>query len=86
MQGAKRNETLPAVRLSTMSNRVDLDIAAFLDSPQAGALTRPGREEVQTIARRFIGSGSGWFSTPVAEDLIGHCQQSLRIGVVGVHP
>ncbi len=44
----------PADRLPGMSNRVALDVAAFLDSPQAGALAEPGREEVHKIAQHFI--------------------------------
>ncbi len=37
-----------------MSNRVALDVAAFLDSPQAGALAEPGREEVHKIVQHFV--------------------------------
>lgn len=37
-----------------MSNRVALDVAAFLDSPQARALIEPGRDEVHKIVQNFV--------------------------------
>ncbi len=45
---------LPSDRLSAMRNRVALDIAAFLDSPQAGALAELGHEEVRKIVQHFV--------------------------------
>ena len=44
----------PSDRLPAMSNRVTLDVAAFLDSPQAGALAALGHEEVREIVQHFV--------------------------------
>lgn len=37
-----------------MNKRIALDVAAFLDSPQAGALAEPGREDVHKIAQHLV--------------------------------
>jgi len=39
-----------------MSREVQLDLAAFLDSPQARSLTGPGPGAVRGIAERFLGA------------------------------
>lgn len=37
-----------------MSNRIALDLAAFLDSPEARAADVPGREGLRAIVQRFL--------------------------------
>ncbi len=67
-----------------MSKRVALDVAAFLDSPQAGALAEPGRDEVQKIVQHLVeacyddlGKAPRFLDGQDMHQVLGHVMPSL---------